>query len=68
MSSLRPSQHKTHRQTSSPVLNDLSLLLKSGEARTTLRHAWRAWEHGTTLSMLHACHVPLTCETPGAPA
>ena len=49
-------------------LNDSSLLSISGEVGTTLWHAWRAWERGTTLSMLHACHVPLRCEPPGAPA
>ena len=49
-------------------LNDSSLLSISGEAGTTIRQTWRAWERGTTLSMLHACHVSHGCEQIGAPA
>ena len=42
--------------------------LKAGEAGTTLRDTWRAWERGTILNVLHACHVPHGCEQTGAPA
>ena len=59
---------RRHRDKHQFLLNDSSLLLKSGEAGTTIRQTWRAWERGTTLSMLHACDVPLRCEPPGAPA
>ena len=41
--------------------------LKPGEAGTTTRRSRHAWEHGTTSNVLHACHVSLRCESPGAP-
>ena len=59
---------RRHRDKHQVLLNDSSLLLKSGEVGTTIRHAWRPWERRTTLSMLHDCHMPLRCEPPGAPA
>ena len=59
---------RRHKDKHQVLLNDSSLLLKSGEAGTTIRQTWQAWERGTTLSMLHACHVSHGCEQTGAPA
>ena len=59
---------RRHKDKHQVLLNDSSLLLKSEEAGTTIRQTWWAWKRGTTLSMLHACHMSHWCEQAGAPA
>ena len=59
------------RRQSDKHLNLLLMLypycLNTEEAGTTTQQSKRVWEHGTTFNELHACHVALRCEPPGAP-